>query len=42
MSLLVAAHNDVDAMEFWKGLACGSLVELSLPDYRLEAVSQAS
>jgi broad specificity phosphatase PhoE len=38
ISLFVAAHNDVDARELWKGLQCASFVVLALPGFRLTPV----
>jgi broad specificity phosphatase PhoE len=36
ISLFVAAHNDVDAMAFWRELGMPGLVVLSIPDFQLQ------
>ena len=35
MSLFVAAHADIDVVDFWKGLGMPALVRLSLPGFSL-------
>ena len=36
MSLFVAAHNDLDALAFWRQLGMPGLAVLSIPDYKLQ------
>lgn len=36
ISLFVAAHNDLDALAFWRQLQLPGLVVLSIPDYKLQ------
>jgi len=38
MSLLVAAHNDIDPMDLWKRLTCPSFVVLALPGFALARI----
>lgn len=38
LTLLTAAHNDIDPLELWSRLACPSYVVLLLPGFRLESV----